>query len=253
MPSAPPWNETITFALTNFATVNTIGNSGIDTFDGNGANNTVNRPASSTININDFTGVPYFLDPTPMDNSEFGMSVGTAALGGGTLTNKVFGNATAAGAQNRWDMLTLILHETEHSLGISSGSQRFLTLAGPSTNVTRNLTITNALSGLPNNFDIPIVGQTISGTTTNRGTAHYIGAATNGDVFGFSVVAEPGWGESQRALPTCLDILGIGQVEGATAAQINCALVPEPSTWLLLATSLAGLLGYGRRRRKFVE
>src|SRR5262249_785720 len=129
-----PWNETVRFQLFDFTPNARVADSGITGFDGNGANNTVNRPASSTIRYNTHAGYSMFLDSTPGDNSEFSMSSGTAALGGGNVNNKLFGNATAAAASNRWDFLTLTIHELEHSLGISSGSQRFLSLAGASTN-----------------------------------------------------------------------------------------------------------------------
>jgi PEP-CTERM motif len=234
-----PWNESITFKLEDIGT-DAVADSGIDTITGDAAK----RPATSTIRFNTHTGFPSFIDPTPFNNSEFTMATSTAALGGGNVNNKRFGDATdAGGAKGRWDLLTLVLHETEHSLGISNGQSsgftRFLDLVGAVGTDPRNLTIPKALSGLPNNFDIPI----------QPNSSHFIGDPTNNDTFGFAVVADPGWQTSQRALPTCLDILAIGQTEGATMAQINCGdLVPEPSTLILLSLGFVGFAGCVRRR-----
>lgn len=232
-----PWNETITFKLEDIG-AGSVANSGIDTIDTNG------RPATSTIRFNLRAGFPSFLDPTPFDDSEFSMATGTAALGGGNVNNKRFGGATAAGgALNRWDFLTLALHETEHSLGISNGQSsgftKFLDAAGAVGTDPRNLTISKTLSGLTNDFDIPI----------QPNTSHFIGSPTGSSTFGYAVVSDPGWQKSQRALPTCLDILAIGQVEGATAAQIDCSAsaVPEPSAILLLGLGALGLLSRARR------
>ncbi len=232
-----PWNLTVTFQLFDSGSTDPVGDSGIDTIDAN------NRPATSTIRFNYHDGLPYFIDPTPFDNSEFGMATSTAALGGGNVNNKRFGDATAMGvADGRWDFLTLVIHETEHSLGISNGQSsgytRFLDLVGPiSATTDRTLTIPMALSGLASDFDIPVV----------KDSSHYIGDPTVDDTFGFTVVADPGWQTSQRALPTCIDILALGQVVGATANQINCNLVPEPSTLLIFAAGLTAFPWRGRR------
>jgi len=235
-----PWTETVTFKIYDLGPI-TVANSGIDTVTSDAAK----RPKTSTVTYTVHSGFPMFIDPTPFDNSEFTMSTGTAALGGGTENNKRFGNATAGGgAKDKWDFLTLTLHEVEHSLGISngqgSGFTRFLDLVGASNSTTdRKLTIPKALSGLPNDFDIPIV----------KNTSHFIGDPTNNDTFGFAVVSDPGWSLSQRALPTCLDILAIGRVEGATANQIYCeTLVPEPGTIVLVGIAFMAGAGYRRRR-----
>ena len=239
-----PWNESIKLQLADIGT-GAVANSGIDTIDTNG------RPATSTINFNTHAGFPSFIDSTPFDNSEFTMATGTAALGGGNVNNKRFGNATATGgATGRWDLLTLILHETEHSLGISNGQSsgftKFLDLVGPAGATARTLTINKTLSGLPNNFDIPI----------EPSTSHFTGSATGTSTFGYAVVANPGWQTAQRALPTCLDILAIGQVEGATMNQIDCSdaavAVPEPSTWAW-GLALLGAVALPRVRRRSVN
>jgi hypothetical protein len=236
-----PWSEQISFTLFDFGNADTVGDSGIDTVDANG------RPATSTIRFNLDPGIQYFVDPTPFDNSEFTMSFGTASLGGGQVNNQRFGDAVVGGvADGRWDFLTLVLHETEHSMGISSGLDRFLDLAGPTGTPNRQFTIPASLSGLPSDFDIPV----------SQGGAHFVGDPVSGDTFGYMTTADPGWQKSQRALPTALDILAVCQTEGCTQAQVNTSLftgpaasVPEPGTLALLAPGLLPLLGLIRRRR----
>jgi len=142
-------------------------------------------------------------------------------------------------------LLTLVLHETEHSLGISNGQSsgftKFLDQAGAIGTDPRNLTIKKALSGLTNDFDISI----------QPNSSHFIGSPTGNSTFGYTVVADPGWQTSQRALPTCVDILAIGQVEGATMAQIDCSdtAVPEPGTVFVCAMG-ASLLALRRQQNR---
>jgi general secretion pathway protein D len=43
------------------------------------------------------------------------------------------------------------------------------------------------------------------------------------------------------------DITGSSTIDGTV--NVGASAIPEPATWLMLATGLAGLLGYGRMRR----
>jgi hypothetical protein len=224
-----PWNLTITFKLAALDP-NVAGDSVVNTIDGD------NRPKTSTIRFSTDSSVKYFIDPTPTDNSEFSLTYADAALGGGNVNNKRFGDATMdGGAKDRADLLTLILHESVHSLGISSSLQRFLDKAGASNAANRKVTIPKALSGLTNDFDIPIT----------TGSAHFDGSNAT---FNFSSVSDPGWGIGQRALPTALDILALGEVEGAAANQLDVNL-PEPAGSLVILMSALAISARRRRAR----
>jgi hypothetical protein len=234
-----PWGLTVTYKLFDNGNGDTVADSEINTIDADG------RPKTSTIRFNT-NSIKYYIDYTPNDHSEFNMASSNAALGGGSVNNKRFGNATAAGgAAGRWDVLTLAYHEIEHSLGISngqaSGFSKFTDLVGAiSATTDRKLPINKMLSGLTDNFDIPVV----------KNTSHFIGNPTNNDTFGFTVVADPGWQIAQRALPTCIDILAIAQTEGATMMnQVNCSAVsvPEPTTLAIAAVALAATAALRRK------
>ncbi|MCC5618304.1 hypothetical protein LC605_25115 [Nostoc sp. CHAB 5836] len=64
------------------------------------------RPNGGTILIDDdANGYLWFIDPTPLDNSEFAQTLADTAL-----------RATTGDAVGKYDLLTTILHETGHLL-----------------------------------------------------------------------------------------------------------------------------------------
>jgi hypothetical protein len=228
------WSETITFTLADLsgppAAVADSTNTGIDA---NG------RPSSSAIRVDTSSSV-FFFDPTPLDNSEFTMTSATTMLGGSSVNVSRFGNATATGgAAGRWDFLTIAIHEIEHSIGYASGLARFTDVAGATGTANRKITVPTTLTGFASAFDIPIVS----------GSAHIDGTAMMG-VFNDAVVAEPGFGIGQRALPTAVEIYGLCVIEGCTAAQVNPNPLPEPGTILLLSGALPVVILMARRRTR---
>jgi hypothetical protein len=73
------------------------------------------RPNGGTLLIDaDANGVGWFIDQTPWENSEFAQ----------TLTDTAY-RATTGEAAGKYDLLTTILHETGHLLGIISGNPEF--------------------------------------------------------------------------------------------------------------------------------
>jgi large repetitive protein len=74
------------------------------------------RPNAATITLdNDANGVGWFIDTTPDENSEFTTQLATAAYQA-TINSPAYG---------KYDLLTTILHETGHALGIINGYSEF--------------------------------------------------------------------------------------------------------------------------------
>jgi Bacterial Ig domain len=72
------------------------------------------RPNTATISIDDdANGIGWFLDTTPQDNSEF------------TGTYTYFQATPNSAASGKYDLLTTILHEMGHTLGIINGYSEF--------------------------------------------------------------------------------------------------------------------------------
>lgn len=214
-----PWNHEVTYKLFDFKTagIEADGDSEITAADDN------NRTVSSIIRIDSSANSHFYLDPTPFDNSEYNFKSSDAPLGGGSVNVERFGTAIADGsADGRTDLLTLFLHETMHSIGISSSSNRFVALCGDDTKAgdpDRMLTIPTSLSMLPSSFDIPILSA----------SSHIDTVASDG-LFAHAVTSEPGFGEGDRALPSGAEIYALALINGATSTQYNLELaVLKPS------------------------
>jgi large repetitive protein len=83
--------------------------------------NTNGTPKTATINIDDdANGVGWFLDTTPQDNSEFR----PGDMGSGGLGDYYIADPNSA-ASGKYDLLTAILHEMGHTLGIINGYSEF--------------------------------------------------------------------------------------------------------------------------------
>ena len=171
-----------------------------------------------------------------------------AALGGGSVNVGRYGTAVAAGAADgRTDVLTLLLHETMHSIGISSDSTRFENLVGPDTVATdpnRPLNIPASLTGLPLDFVIGFLAE-----------SSHIDPVSAGAVYEHTVTSEPSFTDGDRWLTTGAEIYAICVIEGCAANEVNPNLVgpnavPEPGTLLLISVAGLGMIGIARRRRQ---
>lgn len=233
-----PWSTTISFQLADLKASNAVGDAEITKYDTN------NRASNSLIRV-DRGNQKFFLDSTPTTNTEFSMTTTNASLGGGLVNVSRFGQATPGGPANgMYDFVTLIVHETEHSLGFFDGSPRFIAAVGATNSAPnapdRMLTVPTYLSGLLSSYQVPFL----------PGESH-IDGVVNGGVFNNTVVATPGFGSSQRALPTDLELEALCVVNGCTTSDLNLAMtsVPEPSNLALLLAGLPLLIGFGRRRK----
>jgi hypothetical protein len=228
-----PYSQTISFRLFDLTSEFAVADTRIDSFDPN------NRPLTTTIRLDD-AQVPFWLDPTPLDNSEFALSTISAGLGGDIVNVGRFGQAIASPANSGFDLLSLLLHEIQHSLGFSSGTARWDAVVDPTGTV---LTVPTSVSGLPSSYDIPIAGS------------HINGMADNG-LFNDTSIALPGFNSGERALLSAVDIEAVCTIEGCAGNQLNtdprpsALSVPEPDTALLVAVAGLGLVFSLRHRRR---
>jgi hypothetical protein len=220
------FSPTITITLANLSSEGAVGDSLVTSLDAN------NLTATSNIRV-DNSGTAFFVDPTPASNANFVMTSKSATLGGGQVNVSRIGNAVAGGpADGKWDLVTLFTHEMEHSIAYTTGIPNFLALAGATGTANRSILIRTALTGLPSSWNLPIISS----------SSHIDGNVQNG-LFNDAVVADPGFGDSQRALLTAAEIDGACAVDGCTAAQLNTNpyAVPLPASWVMMLSSLAAL------------
>ena len=210
---------------------------------------TDSRPATSIIRLDSSNASHFFADSTPFDNSEYMMTFTDATLGGGTVNVGRYGTAVSGGpADARTDILTLVLHETEHSIGYSDGATRFVNLVGPSTvagDPDRNLIVPTTLTGFASNFIIPFLAA-----------SGHIDPFAQGNVYGHTVVAEPSFGDGDRWLTTGAEFYGLCTILGCAPNEVNPNLVgpnvnavPEPGSLWLMPMAGLGLFATTRRRK----
>jgi hypothetical protein len=133
------WHTTtpinLTFDITNLPT-GQLAEGTITSYNTNGT------PKTATITIDDdANGVGWFIDPTPQDNSEF------------TGVDNYLQATPNSPASGKYDLLTAILHEMGHTLGIINGYSQFnQNIKGRQfyTDPTHSYTLSSDLSHLDN-------------------------------------------------------------------------------------------------------
>jgi hypothetical protein len=158
------------------------------------------REISGLILFDNSGKMPFFLDPTPAANEEYRRRTEEYQdLGNGFINVARIFSSPSGAAAGRIDLLSVVLHEMGHALGMSSSNSRFL---GQSANGI--LTISQSY---------PFAGSIIPLAYNNSGIVPHFD--TNEMVYG-SIMS--GVNGDERRLPSQLDILANAQVSGFTMA-----------------------------------
>jgi hypothetical protein len=198
------------------------------------------RITNAGIVVKSQAGAAWYADPTPDTNTEYG-SLGTlfanAALCNGAAncagvmtTGIVYSGAADPIIQTDTDLLSVVIHEMGHALGLDVGFANY-TAAAVSPGPINAITLTG-----PRAF----AGATIFDNGT--GNAHL--DPSQGNLGGSLMQATIGTGV--RRLPSAADILAVCQVSNFTNCSTS-ASIPEPIPSELLVTSALAL--YFVRRR----
>lgn len=238
------WSHDVTFQLEDLTPFGADGISQVLSLDAN------NRTATSRIALDTSAISHFYLDPTPASNSEWTMLPKTSTLGGATVNVGRKGGAVSGGpADGRTDILTLMILEIAHSLGVADGSPRFVALVGadspnaPGDTNARLMTMPTALTGYAATYVLPF-----------RAASGHVSSAAAGGTFLEAVTSEPGFGEGDRALLSDVEIHALCLINGCTSPSdftLNPSIsaVPEPESWLLMALGGAVLIPALRKRR----
>lgn len=219
---------TVRFGLEDLQSLGADGYSQVITLGPNGL------PTVTRIVLDNSSASTFYADATPFDNSEYTMTFDNATLGGGIVNVGRYGTAVPnSAAEQRTDILTLVMHELIHSA--------FLKADTPEGNQNRKLTIPALLTGFTADFDLPFLDA-----------SNHIDPVIQGGVFRHTVTSEPSFGNNDRWLLTGVEVYGICVIQGCTADQVNPDLIssiPEPSAVLLMTSGLGFTVALRRRRQ----
>jgi len=170
------------------------------------------RETSGSLAFDNDQSTVWFADPTPTSASEFTTLTNyTADFGGGTMNvGREYTGGQGAAANH--DLLTTVIHEMGHALGLSSANDAYQTET--SIDLDIDLTLPRAFPG--------------SALPVNSGNAHL-----NLD-HALMRSNRPG---GVRRLLSDADILANGQVSQFGQINLN-ALIPEPGTIVMFAIGL---------------
>lgn len=178
------------------------------------------RETSASIRFdNDGTSV-FYMDGTPLDNSEWGTQTESFAdLGGGSMqTGNVFTSASGLAA-GRHDLYSIALHEIGHALGLSSANLSFQAENGDG--------------------DIDIAAGPYSGASIDTISGAHLNIG--------SALMFPSFGSSTRKLITEADLWANCEISSFTMCDAATG-VSEPAPVALFAAGFLALWVGARRR-----
>ena len=187
------------------------------------------RETAATLTFDNSSPVPWFVDGTPNNASEYTtFNETTGDLGGGEMVLARYFTGATGNAAGRWDLYTVAVHEIGHALGLSSANTAFIQETRPGGEDDDTIEIGPQL---------PFFGAVIP---VEENSAHL-------DFSSFpNAVMIPSIGSNTRRLPGHVDILANAQISRFNGVNLN--VIPEPGH--LLAISGMGLLVCLRRKRR---